>query len=978
VKTEQWHHVREVLDHAIALPADQRSAYLEKACAGEEELRVEVESLLRSHERAGNDFLNRPAMAMRGLFANNDGGSSYIGHRVGAYEIVQEIGHGGMGKVYRAVRADGQYTKEVAVKLVRGGSDSGQVLERFLNERQILASLDHPNIARLLDGGIAADGAPYLVMELIEGERMDAYCDRHKLSIANRLELFQDVCGAVQFAHQRLVIHRDIKPSNVLVTEDGVPKLLDFGIAKILDPTAASGAETTLARPMTPEYASPEQVRGETITTATDVYSLGVVLYQILTGRSPYGDDPLSPHLLARAVCETEPARPSTAWLKPSTANGRWAGDREIAEAVSAAGDGSPAKLRRRLAGDLDNIVLMALRKEPQRRYASVEQLAEDIRRHVAGLPVTATPDSIGYRAGKFVRRHKMTMAAAALIVIAVGGGVMATAREARIAASNAQRAEKRFNDVRQLANSLIFEIHDSIQDLPGATPARKLLISRAIQYLDSLAQGSNGDLSLQRELAAAYARVGDLQVYRGDSAETMSSIASYQKALAIREALYASDNARVDDALALADSSRQMAEALMAAGQPATALPYSNRAVEISDKLARAEPADSRVLEELAHDYANQGNILAGDFNWSNLGENAAAVVVRRKQLETASRVASLEPDMPAARRRMGDAMIMLGDQLLLDGQRRAARTQYLQALQIMERLRGHVQSAQLLNDSDALYQRLANVALQAGDFGEAEVASRKALQNSEQLAQADPQNVWAQVMLAEDDARLADVLSRLGKRKEGLRFLEKALSTIDDVSHLNPDNTDVLGTLANIDLTTARILGATSQHDQPIRYCRDAIDVYSRVQKEQLSNVGIRLFLAAAYNCLGTIQARQRDLQSASDSYHKALDLTGPGTNSVEVLYMMASSYAGLGELETMKVKITPRSEHSHHWRQAQKWYALSATTWALVKEPGIASPNGFDCVPIKVVSEQLARANAVLRPAPEHFMQMQDTAK
>jgi eukaryotic-like serine/threonine-protein kinase len=635
----------------------------------------------------------------------------------------------------------------------------------------------------------------------------------------------------------------------------------------------------------------------------------------------------------------------------------------------------APVKFKRSLRGDLDNIVLKALRKEPARRYTSAEQLSEDIRRHLDGLPVSATPDSIAYRVNKFVRRHKIVIAASALIMIAVAVGIAATVREARIAKANERRAQKRFQDVRKLANSLMFEIHDSIQDLPGATPARKLLINRALEYLDSLAHESAGDAGLQRELAAAYARVGDLQVYRGGPAEAVGGISSYKKAFAIREALYASNAGNVGDALALADSSRQMAEALMDAGQPAAALPYSNRAVEISERLARVEPKSIKVLEELAHDYANQGNVLAGDFNWSNLGENGAAVVVRRKQLETASRVVSLEPDLPAARRRMADAMIMLGDQLFLDGERRAARMQYLQAQQVMTSLLGHVQSAQLLNDSDALYQRLANLALQGGDLSEAEALSRKALQNSEQLAHADPQNIWARVMLAEDNARLADVLSRFGKQKAGVPFLKKALNTINDVARLNSHSADVLGTQANIDLSAARIFSEIPPYDQAPRYCRDAIDIYSRVQTEQRGNVGIRLFLAAAYNCLGKIQVQQRDFQVASETYHKALEFTDPETSashrSVEAFYMMASSYAGLGELETMQAKGTAESspQQTQHWRQAQEWYGRSAKVWAQVREPGITSPNGFDCVPTQVVTARLAHTNAVLRLGRDH---------
>jgi serine/threonine protein kinase len=311
---ERWQQIRRVFDEAVLLPTRERSIHLDKVCAGDAELRREVDSLLDSHDTAESLFLNVPAVNLK---AGGDGvpSPSRAGRRIGAYDIFEEIGHGGMGEVYRAVRADGQFTKEVAVKLVRLGYNTKSILERFRHERQILAGLDHPNIARLLDGGTTDDGVPYLVMELVNGTPIDRYCDDCELNVTERLCLFLHVCSAVQYAHQRLVIHRDIKPGNILVTADGVPKLLDFGIAKILDPAASS--ETTLAHPMTPEYASPEQIRGEPITTATDVYSLGVVLYQLLTGRSPYPHDTHAPHEFARAICELEPERPSLAILRP-------------------------------------------------------------------------------------------------------------------------------------------------------------------------------------------------------------------------------------------------------------------------------------------------------------------------------------------------------------------------------------------------------------------------------------------------------------------------------------------------------------------------------------------------------------------------------------------------------------------------------------------------------------------------------------
>src|SRR5262249_19941660 len=360
--------------------------------------------------QAGIGFLKQPVVKLSGQTAAAAAAAPARERRIGAYQIVEEIGHGGMGEVYRAVRADGQYTKEVAIKLVRSGFESGSLAERFRNERQILASLDHPNIARLLDGGTTKDAVPYLVMELITGVPIDQYCDDHSLSVSDRLELFRQVCAAVQYAHQRLVIHRDIKPSNILVTHDGVPKLLDFGVAKLLDPSVNTG--TTIVRAMTPEYASPEQIRGEHITTGSDVYSLGVVLYRLLTGRSPYAGDTSTPHGLAKAICDDDPVKPSTAILK-SEESGKGDGTSPAAKAIRSKREDSPAKLRRRLAGDLNNVVLMALRKDPSRRYVSVEQFSEDLRRHLEDIPGPARTDAVSYRGGKFIRRHKNGVAGA-------------------------------------------------------------------------------------------------------------------------------------------------------------------------------------------------------------------------------------------------------------------------------------------------------------------------------------------------------------------------------------------------------------------------------------------------------------------------------------------------------------------------------------------------------------------------------------
>src|SRR5580658_2343578 len=510
---EEWQRVRPILESALELDPLSRPAFLDEACS-DPSLRIEVESLILSHEQAGTNVLNPGSV----LSLNPDEETRFRlppGKQIGVYEILEEIAVGGMGAVYRAIRADGQYKLLVALKIVRSELGAEFTAARFRNERQILASLNHPNIAKILDAGATADGVPYFVMELVEGQRLDDFCDAHKLTIAERLQLFLQICSAVQYAHQRLIIHRDIKPGNILVNAEGVPKLLDFGIAKILESSELSNQNEqtiSLLRLLTPEYASPEQVKGEPITTASDVYSLGVVLYELLTGATPYNVPTRTPLEISRAICETEPEKPSIAARRKQIAANNGKPKRMDGGSLSDMREGSPEKLSKLLCGDLDNIILMALRKEPQRRYAAVEQFAQDIRRHLENLPVLARKDTVGYRTSKFVARHRAGVAGAVIVAITILAGLAVTLHEARIARSQQARAERRFNDVRKLANSLIFEIHDSIETMPAATATRKLLLERALEYLDSLASESSGDISLQRELAAAYLRIGSLQ----------------------------------------------------------------------------------------------------------------------------------------------------------------------------------------------------------------------------------------------------------------------------------------------------------------------------------------------------------------------------------------------------------------------------------------------------------------------------------
>ena len=425
----RWAHIRAMFEAALEHEPSARVAFLEAACAGDEDLLHEVASLLQSHADEGpldrlmedvNEGVHKRLLPDR-----------VEGRRVGPYALIEALGRGGMGQVFRARRADGQFEQEVALKLIAVGLPSEEARSRFLVERQILASLQHPNIARLLDGGVSEHGQPYFVLEVVPGEPIDRYCAPHRLPIEERVQLVLDVCDAVQYAHRQLVVHRDLKPSNILVAEGqeaeaGRVKLLDFGIAKLLDPAIVGEGLVPQTRtgwlPMTPEYASPEQVRGDTITTASDVYQLGLVLYELLTGRRPYTVEGRRPSEVERIVCEQEPLRPSTA----------------VTEAAADGEGQEPRAAARKLRGDLDTIVLKALRKEPERRYESVQQLADDLRRYLQGRPVSAHPDSWAYRGRKFVRRHRWGVAVTALV------GVLLTASVVALSVQNTRLAEER------------------------------------------------------------------------------------------------------------------------------------------------------------------------------------------------------------------------------------------------------------------------------------------------------------------------------------------------------------------------------------------------------------------------------------------------------------------------------------------------------------------------------------------------------
>ena len=459
----RWSRLKELFDEACALPADERPAFLEGACGGDAAMQEEILSLFEEEDRV-HSLLDGVAVEAAGLLDE----LTKAGRQVGPYRLVRRLGVGGMGEVYLAERADGQFDQQVALKLVRSGLTSEQILARFRSERQILARLQHPNIARLLDGGLTPEGQPYFVIEYVEGEPIDTYADARALSVDERLELFAQVCRAVTYAHANLVIHRDLKPSNILVTDDGQVKLLDFGIAKVLseDGDAQEPLTRTGAAVMTPAYASPEQARGEPVNTSTDIYSLGVVLYELLTGLRPYEVDGRNPAEAVRVICEVEPERPSTAITEARSR------DETTGETIGQARGTDVDRLRRRLAGDLDVICLKALRKHAERRYVTADEMGEDIRRHLKAIPIQARAESLSYRAGKYVRRHRLGVLATAAVVLMLAGLVgFYTAR----LADERDRARLEAEKAEQVAAFLqgLFQVSDPSESRGETVTAR-------------------------------------------------------------------------------------------------------------------------------------------------------------------------------------------------------------------------------------------------------------------------------------------------------------------------------------------------------------------------------------------------------------------------------------------------------------------------------------------------------------------------
>src|SRR5215831_16103800 len=605
----------------------------------------ELKALLTNYRRANaNEFLNQPLVS-------GDAQTLNEGQEFEGYRIARLIGEGGMCEVYLA--EDPELKRKVALKLIKGHATK-DILRRFQSERQILANLKHANIAQLYEAGATADGLPFFAMEYVEGDPIDKFVADCGLTLNEGLKLFATVCSAISYAHQNLIIHRDIKPGNILVTKNGEPKLLDFGIAKLLQDESEPDATASMFRALTPQYASPEQIKGEPITTASDIYSLGTLLYELVTGQRPYRLKGNTAAEITKAICEQDPTKPSN--VRNDAESGR-RGDTEKKQiSASPRLRVSPSALR----GDLDNIILKALRKEPSRRYASVEQFSEDIRRHLEGLPVTAHKDSFAYRTTKFIKRNKIAVAAALMILLTLTAGIIATTVQAR-------RANRRFNQARQLAHTILFDYHDEIAALPGSTKVRERMVKDALQYLDSLSQDAGNDVSLLREVAIGYEKTATVQGgggshvkaygrYQsiGNLGDTRGALASMQKALAIRLRVVAFDPGNRQFQQDLAYCYEGLANLYSLAGPPEKVIEYSDKAIPLLEGLLKADPTNEDDRAILGNTYTLKSKALGNPVT-ASLGDVAGAWDYLNKALPILERLADDYPADPEYQRNLG-----------------------------------------------------------------------------------------------------------------------------------------------------------------------------------------------------------------------------------------------------------------------------------------------------------------------------------
>ena len=774
--------IEAIFNEVLALPSGERQALIEIRCGEDARLKSEIYSLLRACAE------EEALAAVRLREARTDARTGLDRKRVGAYEIDRLIGRGGMGAVYVAHRADGTFDKQVAIKLIDLPLATDLFRERFRMERQILAGLNHPLIARLLDGGVTCDQEPFLVMEYVDGVPIHRFCEDHRLSVAERLLLFKSVCEAVQFAHQNLVVHRDLKPDNILVMKDGTPRLLDFGTAKLLSPSAdGMGSEFTRQgfQSFTPQYASPEQVLGNPITTASDTYSLGVLLYLLLTGVLPYELKEFTTAEMMRVICEQPPRRPT----------------------LPGSGD-------QRIDADLEAILLKSLRKDPGERYLTAVQFALDVQAYLDGRTVSARRGTMRYRAGKFVRRHRIALFGAALVTASLTAGVAGVVWQAKVAEAERRRAVDTSAEMRQLSNSLLYELDEAIKELPGSSGVQKLLVTRVLDHLDRTSKSAAGDRLVQLDLANAYTRLGNIQgnPYDQNLGDTAGALVSLDKALVIAQSLAASA-ARDNEALrALASVEQARSEVLWGVGKTPEAVESMQAATEAYERLVAERDATPALISEAGAAYGTLGDEL-GQPGTPSLGDLAGAIDAYRKDIRLDERALSLDPNFPRARRGLGIVQLKIGN-VEIETDPAQALEDYRLAEERFDALPESKQDGlSTLRIRANVVRKKATAMRELGEYAQAIPLFDQALAIQKQIAAADPKDnrslfdVYVDLTqkaydyeYAADPALEADPQKRRRDLALAIPLLKEAQSIAVQLLKQTPSNEDRKASLADV----------------------------------------------------------------------------------------------------------------------------------------------------------------------------------
>jgi tetratricopeptide (TPR) repeat protein len=759
-------------------------------------------------------------------------------------------------------------------------------------------------------------------MEYIEGEPLTKFCNAEALSVEERLRLFLKICGAVQFAHQNLVVHRDLKPGNIMVTEDCEPKLLDFGIAKLL----ALGDEAlpvTIAEDqrLTPAYASPEQVRGESITTVSDIYTLGTILYEILAGQIAhrFSTPNPTPTELLRVVAQEEPVRPSAA--------------------------AADASIKTCLRGDLDNIVLKALRKEPGRRYGSVGSFANDIQRHLENRPVAARRDTFSYRASKFVQRNKIGVTAAALILVLLVGGIIATAWQARVARRQRARAERRFNDVRTLASALLSELNEEAEKLSGSIKLRSILVKRTLSYLDAISQEAADNRALQRELATAYQKVGDIQgnTYYSNLGDLTGALESYRKCLQLREALAKAEPHDAEILHELAQAHEGYADVLWGVNRlPETLQNYRNAQATL-EALTAADPTNRQQRLDLSRVYHKLGD-LQGNVDYSNLGDTAGAVESKRKSLTLREALVAEDPSNKNYRDLLSESYLNLGKMQRIRGDLASALQNYRKALALQEEFAAAEPTNQVFRRHVMLTHRYLAVALQEnGQTEEALASQRTTLRIAEELAAADSKNTQAQRTLAVSDSALGNLLAKSGDVGGALEYYKKATGILENLLSASQSNAQVRRDLLISYLGFGGVQLMAGDRPAAMQSYSKAKPIAEALAAADAHNIQARGDLATLYLSLSECERENGDLPAALKDCHQAIairqELSAANPSNALTRRDLAAAYYELGRVyeKLAEANPVPAGPQTDNWREAKEAYGQSLNIWQDMKSHG-----------------------------------------